>query len=86
MKPTSPVRIHLNVPDEEQQQPRRSSFDFNSTTSILSPTTNRLTTNLSPPSSISLDRQRNACISSVSSSYALFLKQRDMDKNKKNVS
>ncbi len=75
MKYASSIRIHLSSPDEDQS--RRSSFDLNT---ITLPTTNRLDT------CINLDRQRTIRFSSVSSSYALFLKQRDMDKSKKIVS
>ncbi|CAF0870362.1 unnamed protein product [Adineta ricciae] len=81
IKSTGSVRIHLNVPGE---QSRRSSFDFN----LLSPapTTVRLTKNrlhTTIPTSISTDLdggRRNTRFSNVSSSYAQFLKQRDMDK------
>jgi hypothetical protein len=78
MKSTSSIRIHLDVPDEDQS--RRSSFDLHTITSMLSSAKNRLDT------SSSFDRQRMARLSSVSSSYALFLKQCDMDKSKKAVS
>ncbi|CAF0812767.1 unnamed protein product [Adineta steineri] len=79
-KSTVPVRIHLNLPGEGSS--RRSSFDFNlisplSTTVKL--TKNKLTTNVD-------DVRRTARFSNVSSSYALFLKQRDMDKVKKILS
>ena len=87
IKSTGSVRIHLNVPGE---QSRRSSFDFN----LLSPapttvklTKNRLHTTI--PNSISTDLdggRRTTRFSNVSSSYAQFLKQRDMDKVKKIVS
>ncbi|CAF0962974.1 unnamed protein product [Adineta ricciae] len=87
IKSTGSVRIHLNVPGE---QSRRSSFDFN----LLSPapTTVRLTKNrlhTTIPTSISTDLdggRRNTRFSNVSSSYAQFLKQRDMDKVKKILS
>ena len=84
MKPTSTIHIQLSLPDE--QRSRRSSFDFNAITSILSPNKTRLTANISHGSSVSLDRTRTPRFSTVSSSYAQFLKQRDMDKNKKTVS
>ncbi len=83
MKSTTPIRIQLTVPDE-QQRTRRSSFDFNTITSLLSPSKPKITTNLCSKSlNNSLDKPR---LSTVSSSYAQFLKQRDMDKSKKIVS
>src|SRR3982750_2919252 len=72
MKSTTSIRIHLNLP--EQQQSRRPSL------SKLS-----LTKTISNGSPISLDRQRMPRLSTVSSSYTQFLKQRDMEKNKKIV-
>ncbi|CAF0724163.1 unnamed protein product [Adineta ricciae] len=54
---------------------------------IVSPTRKKLAVNLSYTSTSSLlDGQRVARLSSLSSSYAQFLKQRDMDKNKKVLS
>ncbi|CAF0889770.1 unnamed protein product [Rotaria sp. Silwood1] len=83
MKSVSSVRIHLDTTDEPS---RRSSFDLNTISSILSRTKNRLNTNVTSRSSSSLDGQRTARLSSVSSSYAQFLKQRDIDKTKKTLS
>jgi hypothetical protein len=85
MKSTSSVRIHLDV---SEQPSRRSSFDLNMISSLLSPTKTRTSTNINSASSNSLDGQRNARFSSLSSSYAQFLKRRDADKtvNKKAVS
>jgi hypothetical protein len=91
MKSTTPIRIQLTLPEEEeqqqQQQTRRSSFDFNIITSMLSPSKPKITTSLCRQTSInSLDKQRTPRFSSLSSSYAQFLKKRDMDKSKKIVS
>ncbi|CAF0785921.1 unnamed protein product [Rotaria sordida] len=83
MKSVSSVRIHLDATEEHS---RRSSFDLNTISSILSRTKNRLNTNINTTSSTSLDGQRTARFSSVSSSYAQFLKQRDTDKTKKILS
>lgn len=87
-KPTGSVRIHLTVPGEECEH---TSFNTNSLSplpSIVTLTKNKLTTNIHSPSlTPSLENgQRMARFSSVSSSYAQFLKQRDMDKVKKIVS
>jgi hypothetical protein len=87
MKSTVPVRIHLNILGAESE---RSSIDLN----LISPlpstvniTKNRLTTSIHNSLSANFDTgQRAARFSSVSSSYAQFLKQRDMDKVKKIVS
>jgi hypothetical protein len=78
---TVPVRIHLSVPGEE--------FEHSSPlSSIVTLTTNKLTTNIHKPLSTNFDNGQRAAVrfSSVSSSYAQFLKQRDMDKVKKIVS
>jgi hypothetical protein len=79
MKPSSSIRVHIYLPEEEQS--KRSSFD-----SKLPPPKDKLPTNKSIVSSSYLERQRTVCISSLSSSYTQFLKQRDMDKCKKIVS
>lgn len=76
------IRIHLDLPNDEPQS-RRSSFD------LITPIKTRLSTNSSRASSTtspSLERQRTVRLSSVSSNYAQFLKQRDLAKNKKTVS
>ncbi len=82
MKSTPTIRVHLNLPEESRHPP----FDFHTITSLLSPTKPRLTTNISIVSNINLDRQRTARLSSLSNSYAQFLKERDFDKTKKIVS
>lgn len=81
---SSPVRIHLNIPEEHYalSPPTSSSLISVPTTVILNK--NRLTTTTG--TSTQIDVQRTARFSSVSSSYAQFLKQRDMDKVKKIVS
>jgi hypothetical protein len=79
MKSTEPIRIHLNIPG---QQSRRSSFDLNHISSLpttVTITKDKLTTNID-------SGPRAGRFSHVSSSYAQFLKQRDMDKVKKIVS
>jgi len=78
------ARIHLDVPG--QQPPRRSSFDLNAISIMLSPTKKKLDISISNPSPSSLDVPRTVRLSSLSTSYAQFLKHRDMDKNKKVVS
>ena len=78
MKSTMATRVQLVSPEE---QSRRISFDFNSIT-----LNTKITTIQSSRSSTNPDRGRGLRFSSVSSSYALFLKQRDTDKNKKVVS
>lgn len=88
MKSTSPIRIHLNIPEGDYERP---TLDLNLTTPLstaITLTKNRLTTHLHHPSFNSFEHgQRSAArFSTVSSSYALFLKQRDMDKVKKTVS
>ncbi|CAF1114894.1 unnamed protein product [Adineta steineri] len=83
VRSSSSIRIHLDLPSEEQS--KGSSFELNSISSILSPSKKKLNVNLSNTSSTS-DGQRTARLSSLSSSYAQFLKQRDMDKNKKVLS
>lgn len=84
----SSIRIHLNIPEENYEH---STLDSNLTTPLSTAVTltkDRLTTHLHHPSFSSFEHgQRTAArFSSVSSSYALFLKQRDMDKVKKAVS
>jgi len=83
-----PVRIHLTVPGEGS---KRTSFDLNSISSLPSTvilSKNKLSTQIHNSLSTNFDDgQRTAVrLSSVSSSYAQFLKQRDMDKVKKIVS
>ena len=85
MRSTAPVRIHLSVPGDEFE---RFSLDTNLVRSLptsVTLTNNRLTTNLLSPSPSNAQRAA-ARFSSVSSSYAQFLKQRDMEKAKKTVS
>ena len=87
MKSTIPVRVHLTVPNDDYE-----GIKFNNNAVIELPTTvtltkNKLTTNIHNSLSNNFDNgQRIARFSSVSSSYAQFLKQRDMDKVKKIVS
>ncbi|CAF3742160.1 unnamed protein product [Rotaria sordida] len=87
MKSTASVRIHLNIPEQTSQY---SSFNLDHTPSLPSTvilTKNKLTTTIPQSLSTNLDcGQRFARFSSVSSSYAEFLKQRDMDKVKKILS
>jgi hypothetical protein len=87
MKSTAPVRIHLTVPADESPRP---SFDLSQVSSLPSTVTmtkNKLKTNTHNSLSPNVDgAPRGARFSSVSSSYAQFLKQRDMDKVKKIVS
>jgi hypothetical protein len=85
MKPTSPVRIQIHFDDSENQSPH-SSVDLNTISSEVSEGKNKLSKNISSTSSTSLDGQRSVRFSSLSSSYAQFLKQRDMDKSKMIVS
>jgi len=80
------ARIHLDVPGQQQQPARRSSFDLNAISIMLSPTKKKLDISISNPSPSSLDVPRTVRLSSLSSSYAQFLKHRDMDKSKKVVS
>lgn len=86
-KQTGLVRIHLTVPGEESE---RSSFDLNPISplpTIVTLKKTKLITNIPNSLSANIDNgQRAARFSSVSSSYAQFLKQRDMDKVKKIVS
>jgi hypothetical protein len=85
MRSTAPVRIHINAPGEEFE---RFSLDSNIMRPLPITVTlakNRLTTNVLS-SSFDGGQRAAARFSSVSSSYAQFLKQRDMDKVKKNVS
>ena len=73
--------MHLDLPTSQQLQ--ASSLEMEP---IVSPTRKNLAVKLSYTSTSSLlDGQRVARLSSLSSSYAQFLKQRDMDKNKKVV-
>jgi hypothetical protein len=87
MKSTAPVRIHLTIPEEESE---RSSVGINSVPPLpltVTLTKNKLKTNTQSSLSKNFDNGKQACrFSSVSSSYAQFLKQRDMDKVKKTVS
>jgi hypothetical protein len=87
MKSIPPVRIQLTVPGEESPRP---SFDIHQVSTLASTVTlskNKLTTNIHHSLSPNIDgAQRPVRFSSVSSSYAQFLKQRDMDKVKKIVS
>ena len=87
MKSTAPVRIHLNIPEDESE---RLSFDLNFITPLPSTVTldgEKLTTNIQKLSSNSFDKGRAAArFSNVSSSYAQFLKQRDINKVQKIVS
>ena len=88
MKSTSPIRIHLNIPEENFERP---SLDFDLITPLptaVTLTKNRLTTQLQHVPYSHLDPGRRSAVrfSNVSSSYAQFLKQRDMDKAKKTVS
>ena len=71
------IRIQLTLPDEETQR-RRPSFDFNAITSLLS-------SEISKSPTTTFDPTRTPRLSSLSSSYAQFLKLRDMDKSKKTV-
>ena len=66
--------------------PRRSSLDLITISSLLSPSVPKLRSQTSSISSVSLDGHRLARFSSLSSSYAQFLKQRDVEKVKKIVS
>ncbi len=85
MRSTAPVRIHLNVPGEEFQRISLDSNLIRSLPTTVTLTKTKLTTNI-----LSADfdggQRAAARFSSVSSSYAQFLKQRDMDKAKKIVS
>lgn len=83
MNSVSSIRIHLESADDS---PRNASFDFDTESSMLPRSKSHITTNPLYLSSISLDGQRAVRFSSLSSSYAQFLKQRDTDKNKKTVS
>ena len=86
MKPIPPVRIQLTVPGEGSPRP---SFDIHQISTLASTVTmskNKLTTNIHSLSPNIDGAQRGVRFSSVSSSYAQFLKQRDMDKVKKIVS
>jgi hypothetical protein len=83
-----PVRIHLTIPEEGS---KGTSFDLNSISPLPSTVTlskNKLTTQIHNSLSTNFDNGQRAAVrfSSVSSSYAQFLKQRDMDKVKKIVS
>ena len=88
-KSAAPIRTHLNIPDE---QSRRLSIDSSHRPAAPVPTivtvaNDKATTTVVQHSpSVTGDGQRTARFSSVSSSYAQFLKQRDMDKVKKIVS
>lgn len=88
MKSTSPIQIHLNIPEENFERP---SLDFDFTTPLPTAVTlnkNRLTTHLQhvPLSNLGHGQRATVRFSNVSSSYAQFLKQRDMEKVKKTVS
>lgn len=88
MKPGGSVRVHLNPPAEPT---RRSSFDFNLVPSAPTAVTLNKTkvTTAAVPNTLSIDIDggpRSTRFSNVSSSYAQFLKQRDMDKVKRIVS
>lgn len=85
MKSPVTIRIELTTPDDEQAI-HHSAFDFETITTILSPSKPKVMTKLAKRSSSSFDRTRAPRFSSLSSSYTQFLKQRDMDKNKKTVS
>lgn len=82
MKQSTSVRIHLNVPEQSTYY---SSFE---TRQMKSSPNSKLIPNISSSLSPNLESSghRFARFSSLSSSYALFLKQRDMDKVKKVVS
>ena len=68
------------------ESPRRSSLDLITISSLLSPSIPKIRSQTSSISSVSLDGHRLARFSSLSSSYAQFLKQRDCEKVKKIVS
>lgn len=84
MKSPVTIRIELTTPQDEQSL-HSSSFDFDTIT-ILSPSKSKVMTKLAKRSSSAFDRTRTPRFSSLSSSYTQFLKQRDLDKNKKAVS
>jgi hypothetical protein len=85
MKSTSPpVRIKIHYDTSEDQSPR-SSADLNTISSVVSAKKNKLSANFSNSSSTSFDGQRSVRFSSLSSSYAQFLKETS-DKSKKIVS
>ncbi|CAF4066691.1 unnamed protein product, partial [Rotaria magnacalcarata] len=83
VKSIPPVHIHL---EPVEVQPRRSSFDLNAISSMLTRSKSRLNSNVMDVPTAGLDGQRSTRFSSLSSSYAQFLKQRDTDKNKKTLS
>ena len=85
MKSPVTIRIELTTPDDEQTI-HPPSFDFETITTILSPSKPKVMTKLAKRSSSAFDRTRTPRFSSLSSSYTQFLKQRDLDKNKKTVS
>ena len=81
------VRIHLSVPDEQPKRPSIDASHISALPSTVVLTKNKLTTTVQQSTlSHAVDAQRAARFSHVSSSYAQFLKQRDMDKVKKIVS
>ena len=86
-KSAAPIRTHLNIPDEQSRRPSiDSSRQLAPVSTIVTVANNKTTTVVQHSPSATIDGQRTARFSSVSSSYAQFLKQRDMDKVKKIVS
>ena len=87
VKSIAPTRTHLTIPDESA---RRASVDSSRRSApvptIVTLANNKATTIAHHSLSATTDGQRTARFSSLSSSYAQFLKQRDMDKVKKIVS
>lgn len=79
----SSVHIHVDTPEHSSHH---SSFDLLTIPTKLSTRKDLLNTPTLNSSSPSFDVQRGARFSNLSSSYALFLKQRDTDKTKKIVS
>lgn len=83
--PSTPsLRIHLDLPMESRRHPSidiHHSLPLNSTVTFKN---NKVIMSVSPTAT--LDPQRAPRFSSVSTSYAQFLKQRDLDKTKKIVS
>lgn len=80
------IRIQLTLPDDEQTSASRPSLDFTTIASVLSTSKPKIRTKLAKRSSSSFERMRTPRFSSLSSSYTQFLKERELDKNKKMVS
>ncbi|CAF3361281.1 unnamed protein product [Rotaria sp. Silwood1] len=87
MKSTGSVRLHLNISEQTSQYSSFSLDRIPKLPSTVTITNNKSTTTIPNSLSANLDcGQRIARFSSLSSSYAQFLKQRDMDKVKKILS